>query len=86
MKAVHEHDGFESRLLRFIRDDLLDARPVAVTVDTYLFDHGMIDSLKILRLIAFIETQIGRKIGDREVVMEHFRTVRAMTDRFGGGR
>jgi acyl carrier protein len=75
--------ALESRLLRFVREDLLAGRPVRVHENTYLFDDGLIDSLRILRLIAFVEVQTGRAIPDSEVVMEHFRTVRAIADRFG---
>jgi acyl carrier protein len=76
----------EDRLLRFVRVELLGGRPIAVDADTYLFADGLIDSLKILQLIAFVELQIGRDIADREVVMENFRTVRTMAVRFGGAR
>lgn len=70
-------------LLAFVREDLLKGRDVPIDADTYLFDEGLVDSLGILRLIAFLEGRIGRSIDDREVVMEHFRSVRAMVDRFG---
>ena len=74
----------EGRLLAFVRRDLLGTRPVTIEPETYLFDVGLIDSLKILRLIAFLEIQIGREIPDEDVVMKHFRTVRAMARHFGG--
>lgn len=70
-------------LLRFVRAELLDGRPLAIDAETYLFDSGMIDSLKILRLIAFIEGQTGRTLADHEIVMKDFRTVRAIATRFG---
>lgn len=73
----------ERALLVFVRDDLLKGKPVAIDADTYLFDDGLVDSLGILRLIAFLELQIGRSIPDSDVVMEHFRSVRAMEHRFG---
>jgi acyl carrier protein len=74
----------EASLLAFIRSELLDDRPVPIERDTYLFGDGMVDSLRILRLIAYVESQIGRQIPDAEVVMEHFRSVRAVIARFGG--
>ena len=70
-------------LLAFVRQDLLRAREVDLDADSYLFEQGLVDSLGILRLIAFLELQIGRSIPDHEVVMEHFRSVRAIADRFG---
>ena len=71
------------RLLTFVRRDLLDGRTAAIERDTYLFDEGLVDSLSILKLIAFVELQIGRHLDDREIVMEHFRTVEAIERRFG---
>ena len=72
-------------LLTFVRGDLLKGRDVQIDPDTYLFDEGMVDSLGVLRLIAFLEVQTGRTIADREIVMEHFRTIRAIDRRFGRG-
>jgi acyl carrier protein len=69
-------------LLAFVRDDLLRGRDVEIDPDTYLFDEGMVDSLGILRLLAFLEIEIGRPIDDREVVMENFRTVRTIARAF----
>lgn len=76
----------EEHLLRFVRTELLAERPVEIDGDTHLFADGLIDSLKIVQLIAFLELQTGREIPDTEVVMKHFRTVRTMASRFGGGR
>ena len=72
-----------SELLAFVRSDLLKEKNVTIDADTYLFDDGLVDSLSILNLIAFLELRIGRSIPDQEVVMENFRTVRAMDRRFG---
>jgi acyl carrier protein len=75
-------NSFESRILAFIQRELLHDRPVDISEDTYLFDEGLIDSLKILQLIAFLEVETDRPIPDRDIVMEHFRTVKAMAARF----
>ena len=74
---------FQSRLLEYVRRDLLRRSDVAVDEDTYLFDDGLIDSLKILQLIAFVEIETGQAIPDRDVVMSNFRTVRTIAQRFG---
>src|SRR5688572_29566939 len=78
-----ENADLGSRILDFVRTQLLDGVTVPIDADTCLFDDGLVDSLKILRLIAFIETDIGRTIPEADVVMEHFRSVRAMAARFG---
>ena len=77
--------GLADALLTFVRSDLLRGRDLPVDPDTYLFDEGLVDSLGILKLIAFLELRIGRPIADKEVVMEHFRTVRTIERRFGQG-
>lgn len=70
-------------LITFVRDDLLKGRDVPLDVDTSLFSEGLVDSLGILRLIAFLELRIGRPIADNEVVMDYFRTIRTIDRRFG---
>lgn len=73
----------EARLLEFVRRDLLRHSEMTIDEDTYLFDEGLIDSLKILQLIAFVEVETGRTIPDRDVVMSNFRTVRTIARQFG---
>ena len=73
---------FEDELIEFINRDLLRGRPHRVEADTYLFESGLVDSLKILQLIAFIEVRTGREIPDRDVVMAHFRSPRAIAAKF----
>ena len=69
-------------LVAFVQSDLLRGRGLEVDLDTYLFDEGMVDSLGILRLLAFLELEIGRPIADHEVVMAHFRTIRTIASTF----
>jgi acyl carrier protein len=53
-----------------------------VECDTPLFDEGWIDSLKILRLIAFLEVTAGNKIPDELIVMDRFRTIETIAKNF----
>jgi acyl carrier protein len=70
------------KLLVFINDELLADPARRATADTQLFEDGWIDSLKILKLIAYIEILIDRIIPDEEVVMKHFRTVNVIAEHF----
>jgi acyl carrier protein len=70
------------RLLAYVNDALLADRNLRAGPDTPLFADGWIDSLSILKLIAFVELMIGREIRDEEVVMENFRTVEIIAKRF----
>ena len=55
---------------------------VVVDADTRLFERGVVDSLGILKLIAWTEKAIGRRIGDREIRMDRFGSVRAIAESF----
>ena len=76
---------FEMSLLHFLNHDLplLDRRkrsyPVMVG-DTPLFETGLIDSLSILHLLAFIEQEIGCAVPDSWISPQHFRTPQAIVD------
>jgi acyl carrier protein len=71
------------RLLRYVNDELLRERNLRAEMDTPLFADGWIDSLSILKLIAYVELLVGRQIPDGEIVMENFRTVDTIARRFG---
>ena len=69
-------------LLKFVNEDLLAGTQEKVAPDTALFDEGRIDSLKILRLIAFLEVRSGKKIPDELIVMDRFRTIETIAKNF----
>jgi acyl carrier protein len=70
------------KLLVYINQELLADPTRRATADTLLFEDGWIDSLKILKLIAYIETLTHHTIPDEEVVMKHFRTVNTIAEHF----
>ena len=81
---------FSADLVQFINEVLptLHAplrEPPSVDAETPLFESGLIDSLAILHLIAYVERATGRTIPPRMVVMKHFRTVAAICESFGPG-
>ena len=53
-----------------------------VHATTPLFADGLIDSIRILRLIAWTEQAIGRRIPDEQIRMDHFRDVAQIADTF----
>ena len=75
----------EERLLQFTRAKLAGDFTGSVTSDTLLFEARVLDSLRILELIAFLEAQLGRPIPDAQVVLANFRSIRAMSSVFGTG-
>jgi acyl carrier protein len=76
----------EQRLLRFTRDKLAEREVAdAITVDTRLFEDRVIDSLKVLELIAFLQSALGRKIPDAQVVLANFKSIATIARVFAGG-
>lgn len=70
---------FRRALTDLIAFGLSSRRRASVCVDvdgqTPLFESGLIDSLAILELIAFVEEATGRPIPARRVQMKHFGTI-----------
>lgn len=59
------------------------ARPtVVIRADTPLFESGLIDSIRILELIAWTEEAIGKTIPDARIRMDNFRTVARIAEVF----
>lgn len=58
---------------------------VVIGPDTELFSGGLVDSMRILDLIAYTEVATGRTISDEEIRMDRFATARRIVETFGGG-
>lgn len=58
--------------------------PELVTIDaeTPLFDNGLINSIRVLEIIAWTEEAIGTEIPDPRIRMDNFRTVRRIAEVF----
>src|SRR5215208_1346007 len=55
---------------------------VTIEANTPLFRSGLIDSIRILELIAWTERATGRLIPDREIRADNFHTVGRIADVF----
>lgn len=58
---------------------------VVLGPDTELFADGLIDSMRILDLIAYTEVGTGRTIPDEQVRMDYFATPRRIAETFAEG-
>jgi len=76
----------ERRLLDFVNRTLLASDPDrAADAGTALFEEGIVTSLRILDLIAFVENATGVKVPDDAVRLANFGSVRAIAAAFGDG-
>ncbi|MGH7571599.1 MAG: hypothetical protein ACREMK_07125 [Gemmatimonadota bacterium] len=78
-----KREEFEHRLLDFVNRMLPEAvPPLAVDEETALFEEGVINSLRILDLIAFVEEITQARVPDEAVRLANFRSVRAIAAAF----
>ena len=71
----------ESDLIAFILQDLATNKEVdSLGVDDELLESSMIDSLGIMRLISFIESETGFAVPSEDIVIENFLSVTAIVD------
>ena len=61
-----------------IRDLMVADGDVSLSADASLIESGIVDSLGILRLVAFIEENFSVVVDDIDVVPENFDTINAM--------
>jgi acyl carrier protein len=76
-----DHATFVARTVAWINQRLV---PDGVTIDadTPLFANGLINSIRVLQLIAWTEQALDLRIPDSRIRMDYFRTVRQIADTF----
>ena len=67
-------------LLDYIKKELLRGRNANLTVDTDLLGAGIVDSLGILQIVAFVDERLGKQIPDEDVTYENFHSVQVLSD------
>ena len=67
-------EEFTNQMLVWLNDEVAP-KGSRVDADTPLFATKLLDSLKVLELIAFTEQAIGRAIPDSHIRMDNFQTV-----------
>lgn len=72
------------RIRRFIREEVMLDEHARLDDETPLLD-GVLDSLALMQLVAFLEEEFDTEIDDTEVTAENFRTI-ADIERLMSGR
>ena len=68
----------------FFRDEILDGDDAGLDADTPVLELGLIDSLSMVSLLAFIDESFGIQIPDDQVRPEHFANLRVLADFISG--
>lgn len=65
---------------QYITNEIINNKSIILNDDDELLLSGLIDSLGVVRLIAFIEEKIGSTIPPEDVTLENFQTVSAIAN------
>lgn len=76
-----------NEIIQFIKDDVINDHEVMITKDDNIITKGFIDSLGIVRLVAFMQdkynisdTESNKMMLDNFLVLDNFRTVENIAD------
>ena len=70
----------QSILMDYITQDLMKGRSANLSMEDDLLSAGIIDSLGVLQMVAFIEERFGFQVPDEDVVYENFHSVKALSE------
>ena len=77
--AIEQSASVKDQIREFISKDLASAKGVSSFSDQEsLMEGGVIDSLGIFRLVAFLEETFRVRIGDEEITHENLKSVDAI--------
>jgi acyl carrier protein len=83
---MHDAAPIRESLRRFLASELfLHREPATIADDADLVAMGL-DSLSVLRLVLFLETEFGVNLDGEDVLGEDLLTVRQIAERCAGGR
>jgi acyl carrier protein len=81
MQTTKTAADVEAAVRRFIADNyLFGAGPESIKDTDSFLAQGIINSMGVLELIAFLESTYGIKVGDDEVVPENLDSVKLVAD------
>lgn len=69
---------FETLARFFLKEGMSREAAIDITPDTDIIGEGLVDSLGIFKLIAFVEEEFKVTIEPNEVLLENFQTLRAL--------
>jgi acyl carrier protein len=69
----------EQRIHGFLMEKFPLARKARVDRETALLERGILDSLGILDIVSFLESEFSIAIGDEELVPENFQNLNSLS-------
>lgn len=80
----------EAVIETYVRTELLHGQAQGLDADSPLLEWGIIESMTMVSLIAFLEERFGLRVPDQELIAPdnfvNIRAIAAMVQRLSGGR
>lgn len=73
-------NGFGADLLELVTHEVSLDPHAAITPDTDLLLTGLVDSLGVIEIVAWMEERLGIEIDPTDVVLENFQSVGLMLE------
>ena len=74
-------DSKQSIIIKYIQDNLLTGKvEIDLSPEDDLLGSGLLDSMGVMRLVAFVEETFNIKIPPEDIVIENFMDVKAITN------
>jgi acyl carrier protein len=70
----------ETKIIEFIKKDILEDSEINIEPGTKLISSGIIDSFSLVLLQAFLEKEFGKKIPAPSITAENFDTINQMIE------
>lgn len=72
-------EEIERELMAFIVNELLDGKQAGIDSETPLLEWGVIDSMSMANLLAFIETRFGVEVPPKDLTAQHFKSLKTIS-------
>lgn len=70
----------KSLLTEYIKNEIMRNGKAELAEEDDLLSSGILDSLAILQLVAFIDETFGIEVPDQDVVYENFNSIKVLDD------
>jgi acyl carrier protein len=70
----------KASLTQYIKQEIMRNDKAKLTEEEDLLSAGILDSLGILQLVAYIADTFGIEVPDQDVVYENFNSIKSLTD------
>jgi len=66
------------RLKGYISNEILDGKDIGLEASTPLLEWGIINSLEMARLVAFLQNRFSVEVPAEKIVVEHFKDLKSI--------